>query len=106
MVSNFDETRRLVLRLYIAGEAPNSRQAMTHLREIEQLFSDYEFELEVVDTLLEPLRALEDGILVTPTLVKRFPAPETKIIGNLSHKEEVLSALNITLPTGQTTSEV
>lgn len=100
--STQNETRRLALRLYIAGNAPNSLQALAHLKEIEQQYTDYQFEIEVVDTLQEPLRALEEGILVTPTLFKQSPQPEAKIIGNLSRRADVVAALNLTEPAGQT----
>jgi hypothetical protein len=45
--------------------------------------------------LKEPLRALAESIVVTPTLVKISPAPEQQIIGNLSQEDEVLRALGL-----------
>ena len=51
--------------------------------------------IEVIDVLQEPLRALGEAILVTPTLVKVSPAPAMQIIGNLSDEEEVLRALGL-----------
>jgi circadian clock protein KaiB len=42
-----------------------------------------------------PLRALADGILVTPSLSKIAPSPGTKIVGNLSNRSNVLQALGI-----------
>lgn len=49
----------------------------------------------MIDVLKEPLRALAEAILVTPTLVKVSPAPEQQIIGNLSEEAEVLHALGL-----------
>ena len=49
----------------------------------------------MVDVLKDPLRALADAILVTPTVVKVSPAPELQIIGNLSAEDEVLRALGL-----------
>jgi len=43
----------------------------------------------------QPLRALAEAILVTPTLVKVSPEPELPIIGNLSDEEEGLHALGL-----------
>jgi len=40
-----------------------------------------------------PARALKDGIIVTPTLVRLVPAPARKIIGTLSDRNQVLLAL-------------
>lgn len=97
-ISQQQETEALVLYLYIAGAAPNSTQAVANLEEIKLMFPKVTFEIEVIDTLVEPLRALNDGILVTPTLVKTSPTPETKIIGNLSRRGDVLLSLNLVKP--------
>ena len=51
--------------------------------------------IELIDVLKDPMRALADEILVTPTVVKLSPAPEQQIIGNLSEEEEVLRALGL-----------
>jgi circadian clock protein KaiB len=51
------------------------------------------FELEIVDVLQDPRRALDDGVLVTPTLVRLSPLPAVKIVGDLNEREQVLSAL-------------
>jgi circadian clock protein KaiB len=84
-----------VFRLYLAGGAPNSVRALANLYAIcRQHFPD-SHRIEVIDVLKEPLRALSDAILVTPTVVKVSPAPEIQIIGNLSDEEEVLRALGL-----------
>ena len=84
---------RLSLRLYIADHAPNSAQAVSNLQAIcdEHLVDG--FELEIVDVLQDPRRALDDQVLVTPTLVRLWPLPVVKIVGDLSEREQVLSAL-------------
>jgi circadian clock protein KaiB len=51
-------------------------------------------EIEIVDVLKEPKRALADGIFMTPTLIKLGPAP-TKLVGTLSQTETVLLALGL-----------
>ena len=51
--------------------------------------------IEVIDILKEPLRALADAVLVTPTVIRISPAPEQQIIGDLSEEEEVLRALGL-----------
>jgi circadian clock protein KaiB len=50
-------------------------------------------DLEIVDLLVQPLRAMVDGIIVTPTLVKLFPLPVQRIVGNLNDTTKVLLAL-------------
>jgi len=48
----------------------------------------------VVDILQEPLRALVEGILVTPTLVRLSP-PVRHIVGDLRDRGIVLRALGL-----------
>lgn len=85
----------LELRLYIADNAPNSVRAVANLEAICKEYSEHEFRLEIVDVLEHPLRALADGVLVTPSLAKLSPSPVTKVVGNLSDRNSVLRALGL-----------
>jgi hypothetical protein len=49
----------------------------------------------VVDVLVDPMQALSDGVVVTPTLVKRAPGPRRIIMGDLSRTPDVLAALEL-----------
>ena len=84
-----------VFRLYLAGGAPNSVRALANLYALCRKHFPESHRIEVIDVLKEPMRALAEAILVTPTLVKVSPAPEQQIIGNLSEEEEVLRALGL-----------
>jgi circadian clock protein KaiB len=86
---------RFVFRLYIAGDAPHSAQAVANFKVICQKYLQDCHEIEVIDVLKDPLRALKDGVLVTPTLVKVSPAPPTRIIGDLSQTTKVIWALGL-----------
>lgn len=88
-------TTVVVMRLYIANNAPNSVQAVANLAAICKEHLKDDFKLEVIDVIEDPLRALADGILVTPSLAKLSPAPAAKIVGNLSERSVVLRALGI-----------
>jgi circadian clock protein KaiB len=81
------------LRLYVAGSAPNSLMALSHIETLRERLG--RSRLEVIDVLRHPRRALQDQILVTPTLVKSVPPPEARIIGNLSDWLLVLRALGV-----------
>jgi circadian clock protein KaiB len=83
------------LRLYVAGGAPNSVRAIANLAEICKQHLRSAFTLEIIDVLKSPLRALADGVLVTPHLAK-LSHPAAKIVGNLSNRVSVLAALGIT----------
>jgi len=94
-VSRARPTTVVVLRLYIAGGAPNSMQAIANLEAIcaEHLKGGHR--LEVVDILDNPRRAMADGVLVTPSLAKLSPLPAAQVVGNLSDKKRVLLALGL-----------
>lgn len=85
----------VVLRLYVAGGAPNSVQAISNLEAICAEYLKDGHRLEVVDVLENPRRAMADGVLVTPSLTKLSPQPVAQIIGNLSDKVRVLFALGL-----------
>ncbi|HZJ14389.1 MAG TPA: circadian clock KaiB family protein [Chthoniobacteraceae bacterium] len=84
-----------VFQLYIAGGAPNSVRALANLYAICHKYFPESHRIEVIDILKEPLRALADAVLVTPTVIRISPAPEQQIIGDLSEEEEVLRALGL-----------
>ena len=88
-------TAVVVMCLYIAENAPNSTRAVANLEAICKKYLKNNFKLEIIDVLEHPLRALADGILVTPSLAKVSPLPSVKIVGNLSHEGSVLRALGI-----------
>jgi circadian clock protein KaiB len=84
----------LVLRLFVAGASPNSLAAIANLKAIESS-EPRAFDVEIVDVLKSPERALAESILVTPTLVKVAPAPACRILGNLRDLELVLRSLGL-----------
>lgn len=90
-------SRRAVFkfRLFVAGDAPNSVQAIANLAAFcrAQLLDRYE--IEIVDVFREPKRALAEGIFMTPTLVVLTPPPVRRIVGTLSHTQTVLLALGL-----------
>jgi circadian clock protein KaiB len=88
-------TTVVAMRLYIAGSAPNSVQAIANLEAICREHLAGVHRLEIVDILEHPSRALAEGVLVTPSLTKLSPLPAAQIVGNLSDKRKVLLALGI-----------
>jgi circadian clock protein KaiB len=83
----------LVLRLYVAGHAPNSLLAIANARAICDEHYVAGHQLEIVDVLEDPLQALADGVIVTPTLLRLSPLPVQRLIGNLSDTSQVLRSL-------------
>ena len=88
-------TTVVVLRLYVAGGAPNSVLAIANLEAICREHLKDGHKLEVVDVLEHPARAMAEGVLVTPSLAKLAPLPAAGVVGNLSDKNKVLHALGL-----------
>jgi circadian clock protein KaiB len=83
------------LRLYIAGQTPNSVAAIANLKKICEDKLKGKYRIEVVDLLERPQLAKGDQIVAIPTLVRRLPPPVKKIIGNLSKTESVIVGLDL-----------
>ena len=83
------------LRLYVAGKTAKSDAALANLKLICENHLAGRYTIEVIDLLVNPKLAAGDQILAVPTLVRKFPTPIRKIIGDLSNKERVLVGLNL-----------
>ena len=83
------------LRLYIAGQTPRSIAAVCNLRKLCETYLSGRYRLDVIDLMEEPRRAERDRIVAVPTLIRRWPGAVTRIIGDLSNSECVLTRLNI-----------
>lgn len=86
---------QIVLRLYVAGQSPNSSRALSNIREYCRLYLSGRHSLEVVDVYQSPETALEDGILLTPSLVVRSASPPRRLVGNLSRLEALSELLGL-----------
>jgi len=82
------------LRLYVAGDTQNSLRARANLATLCRDCVAGPCEIEVVDILKEPMRALTDGVLMTPTLV-RLGSPARRVVGTLSSFDVVVHALGL-----------
>jgi circadian clock protein KaiB len=91
----------LRLRLYIAGAAPISELARANLDALLASCGAADCELEVIDCIREPRRALAEGVFVTPTLIKAAPGPAQTIVGALSDARRVLAALGLAAPAAE-----
>ena len=86
---------RLVLRLYVAGDGPNSTAARANLVRLLGAREPESYDVEIVDCLVEPLRAIEEGVFVTPTLLRVSPTPRRTIVGSLNETANVTAALGL-----------
>lgn len=82
-------------RLYVADDTLNSGLAAANLRAICDRYLPGRYKIELVDVFKDADRALEDRILMTPTLVKLAPGHVERIVGTLSQTNLVLQVLGL-----------
>ncbi len=84
-----------ILRLYVAGQTPNSLTAFDNLKKICEEHLEGRYRIEVIDLIKSPQLAKDHQIIAVPTLIRNLPTPVKKIIGNLSNTEKVLVGLDL-----------
>ena len=91
------QAQSYVLRLYITGATPRSTRALQNVRRICDQYLPGRYDLEVIDVYQQPTLAQEEQIIAAPTLIKKFPLPLRKIIGDMSIEGRVLLGLDLRL---------
>jgi circadian clock protein KaiB len=84
-----------MLRLYVTGTTPRSGRAVKNIRAICEENLAGRYDLEVIDIYQHPELIQSDQVVVTPTLVKKLPAPARRLIGDLSVQDKVLAGLDL-----------
>jgi circadian clock protein KaiB len=86
------------LRLVVAGRTQRSQRAIGNLRQICEEHLSGDVDLEVIDIYQQPELAEKYQVIAAPTLVKLFPLPIRRVVGDLSQRDRVLRGLEITMP--------
>jgi len=84
-----------LLRLFVAGASSRSARAIANIRELCEQRGAELFLLEVVDIYQQPDLARAAQLVASPTLLKTLPAPERRLVGDLSDHARVLRGLGI-----------
>ena len=84
-----------ILRLFVAGATARSHQAVLRVRELCAAELKANWELVVIDIYQQPALARENQIVATPTLVKEFPRPARRFIGNLLNSTSLFTELDL-----------
>lgn len=89
---------RYSFRLFVAGESLRSQRAAANLRSLCAAALGDGFEIEVVDVLERPELAESERIIATPTVLRLFPPPARRVVGDLSDFELAAAALGLVHP--------
>jgi len=86
---------KYVLRLYVSGSTPKSALAIQNLKRICEQHLKNRYDLEVIDIYQQPSLARNEQIVAVPTLIKRLPLPQRRLIGDLSNLNKALLGLDL-----------
>ncbi len=84
-----------LLRLYVTGSTAGSLRAIRNIKRICEQHLAGLYILEVIDIYQRPDLAKSEQIIAAPTLIKSFPLPLKRLIGDLSNEDKVLLGLGI-----------
>lgn len=86
---------KYLFKLYVIGGSRRSQKAIANIFLLCKKYLHTHYSVEIIDVLEQPEEAEKNKILVTPTLVKEFPRPSQKIIGDLSNLARVTEVLDL-----------
>jgi circadian clock protein KaiB len=86
---------KVILKLFVTGFLPNSTRAVINIKAICEKYLKGNYELEVIDIYQQPSLALAEDIIAIPLLIKKFPLPEIRLIGDMSDTERILKGLRL-----------
>jgi len=95
-ISAKQRNNQYVFRLYVTGASPNSLRAIANTKNICEEYIKENYDLEVIDVYQQPVVAKEENIVALPMLIKKFPLPEKRLIGDMSDMERVLKGIGLT----------
>ncbi|SEB14425.1 circadian clock KaiB family protein [Pedobacter hartonius] len=91
------ETQAYHLSLFITGASPNSVRAINNIKCICEKYLPGNYELEIIDVYQIPEIAQIEQIIALPTLIKKGPSPERRMVGDMSDTAKVLRGLGIVI---------
>jgi len=84
-----------IFRLYVTGASPNSSRAITNLKAFFEKHLKSRYDLQIIDVYQQPQIAKSVDIIALPLLIKKFPLPERRLIGDMSNSDKVLKSLGL-----------
>jgi circadian clock protein KaiB len=86
-----------ILRLFVTGASVNSRRAVVNLKDICEKYINDRYSLEIIDVYQQKHIAEQEQLLALPLLIKSYPLPEKRMVGDMSDTEKVLKGLGISI---------
>jgi circadian clock protein KaiB len=93
-----EKVQAYVLRLFVAGKSANTERILKTLYDLLERYLTYPYTLKVIDVLSHPEQAEVNQVSATPTLVKVYPQPVRRMVGDLDNVERILNMLGAKEP--------
>jgi circadian clock protein KaiB len=85
-----------IFNLFISGDSILSNRAINNCKSVFEKYLFNRYKLKIIDVIKNPDIAFEENIIILPLLIRKFPKPELRIIGDMSDTHKVLNELDIT----------
>jgi circadian clock protein KaiB len=89
------EAHKYDLRLFVSGASPNSVRAINNIQRILETHVSGEYDLQIIDVYQEKSVAQREQIVALPMLVRKYPLPERRLIGDMSNELKVIEGLGL-----------
>jgi circadian clock protein KaiB len=86
---------KYLLNLFVSGASPNSVRAIVNVKNVCEKYLPGRYSLEIIDVYQQGILARDAQIIALPLLIKKFPLPERRIIGDMSQTKKLLHGLGL-----------
>ncbi len=95
MENNKKRELELILKLFVSGASPNSVRAINNIQKVLNQYVAGRYRLRIIDIYQDKTVTALEQVIAVPLLVKKFPLPEKRLIGDMSDTTKVLKGLEI-----------
>ncbi|MEM6591227.1 MAG: circadian clock KaiB family protein [Cyanobacteria bacterium P01_H01_bin.119] len=92
-LSNAGLASGFVFRLYVSGQGAATTRILSNLHERFEQFLHQPYTLKMVDVGKYPEQAEQDQISATPTLIRVWPHPVRRVVGEVTNLDALLPTL-------------
>jgi len=89
------QSKGYVLRLFVSGHNMATQQTLKQLHHLLEQILDQPYTLKLIDVRQHPEQAELDQVTATPTLVRAYPLPVRRIVGNLDNEDQLFGILKL-----------
>ncbi len=88
------ETQGYVFRLFVSGSNASTEHTLKTVHQLLEKALHHPYTLKVIDVFKHPEQAEKDQISATPTLIKVWPKPVRRIVGELNNVDKIMRLLS------------